>query len=80
MSSSYKLQISKLDEAITEIYLYYGHAEQLEALRVLIFKWRDLMLVAKTSFDKSMIMQALLCLIPNTVVIIILLFNVIGLE
>ena len=38
------------------------------------------MLVAKTSFGKSMIMQALPCLIPNAVVIIVLLLNVIGSE
>ena len=80
MSSSHELQISKLDEAIAEIYPYRGHTEQPEALRVLIFERRDLMLVAKTSFGKSMIMQALPCLIPNAVVIIVLPLNVIGLE
>jgi hypothetical protein len=47
---------------------------------VLIFERRDLMLVAKTSFSKSMIIQALLCLVPNIVVIIVLPLNVIGLE
>jgi hypothetical protein len=55
MSSSYELQISKLDEAIAEIYPYRGCTEQLEALRVLIFERRDLILVAKTSFGKSII-------------------------
>lgn len=64
ISSSHELQISKLDEAIAEIYPYRGRTEQLEALRVLIFEQRDLMLVAKTSFGKSMIMQALPCLVP----------------
>ena len=38
------------------------------------------MLVVKTSFSKSMVMQALLCLVPNVVIIIVLLLNVIGLE
>ena len=80
MSSSHELQISKLDEAIAEIYPYRGRTEQLEALRVLIFERRDLMLVAKTSFGKSMIMQALPCLVPNAVVIIVLPLNVIGSE
>ena len=47
---------------------------------MLIFERRDLMLVAKTSFGKSMIMQALPCLIPNAVVIIVLPLNVIGSE
>ena len=54
--------------------------EQLEALRVLIFKWQDLMLVAKTSFGKSIIIQTLPCLIPNTVVIIIFPLNAIRLK
>ena len=80
MSSSHELQISKLDEAIAEIYPYRGRPEQLEALRVLIFERRDLMLVAKTSFGKSMVMQALPCLVPNAVIIIVLLLNVIRLE
>ena len=80
MSSSHELQISKLDEAIAEIYPYRGRTEQLEALRVLIFERRDLMLVAKTSFGKSMIMQALPCLVPNAVVIIVLPLNAIGSE
>ena len=38
------------------------------------------MLVAKTSFSKNIIMQALLCLIPNAVIIIVFLLNIIGLE
>ena len=69
ISSSHELQISKLDEAIAEIYPYRGRTEQ-----------RDLMLVAKTSFGKSIIMQALPCLVPNAVVIIILPFKRIGLK
>ena len=60
--------------------MYRGRMEQLEALRVLIFKWRDLMLIAKMFFSKSMIIQALLCLIPNAVIIIVLLLNVIRLK
>ena len=47
---------------------------------MLIFERRDLMLVAKTSFGKSMIMQALPCLVPNAVIIIVLPLNAIGLE
>ena len=63
-----------------EIYLYHSHIEQLKALRVLIFKWQNLILVIKTSFNKSIIIQVLLYLIPNAVIIIILLFNTIGLK
>ena len=47
---------------------------------MLIFKWQDFILVAKTSFSKSIIIQVLLCLIPNVVVIIILPLNTIKLE
>jgi hypothetical protein len=47
---------------------------------VLIFKRRDLILVVKTSFSKSIIMQALLYLVPNAIIIIILLLNAIRLE
>jgi hypothetical protein len=47
---------------------------------VLIFKWRDLILIVKTSFSKSIIMQALLYLIPNIVIIIILPLNIIRSE
>lgn len=47
---------------------------------MLIFKWRDLILVAKMSFSKSMIIQALLYLVPNAVIIIVLPLNVIRLE
>ena len=36
--------------------------------------------MAKTSFSKSMVMQALLYLVPNAVIIIILPLNVIRLE
>ena len=80
INSSYELQISKLDKTIAEIYPYRGHTEQLKALRVLIFKRQNLILVAKTSFNKSIIIQALLYLIPNTVVIIIFPLNAIGLK
>ena len=38
------------------------------------------MLMAKTSFSKSIVIQALLCLVPNAVIIIILPLNAIGLE
>ena len=47
---------------------------------MLIFKRRDFILIAKTSFSKSIIIQALLYFIPNAVIIIILPLNVIGSE
>ena len=47
---------------------------------MLIFKRRDLILITKTSFSKSIIIQVLPYLIPNAVIIIILLLNAIGLE
>jgi len=47
---------------------------------VLIFKWRDLILVVKTFFSKSIVMQVLLYLVPNAVIIIILPLNIIRLK
>ena len=38
------------------------------------------MLVVKMSFSKSIIIQALLCLIPNAIIIIVLLLNIIKLK
>ena len=73
-------QLSKVDEAIAFLYPYRGHAEQLEALRWLLFEEKDMILVAKTSFGKSMIMQAMPCLYRASVVIIILPLNAIGAE
>ena len=55
ISSSYELQISKLNKAIAEIYPYRSYTEQLEVLKVLIFKQQDLILITKTSFGKSII-------------------------
>ncbi|OCK88050.1 P-loop containing nucleoside triphosphate hydrolase protein, partial [Cenococcum geophilum 1.58] len=73
-------QLSKVDEAIAFLYPYRGRAEQLEALRWLLFEKKDMILIAKTSFGKSMIMQAMPCLLRASVVIIILPLNAIGAE
>jgi len=72
--------LSKVDKAIAFLYPYYGRAEQLEALRWLLFKKKDIILIAKTLFGKSMIMQAMPCLVWALVVIIILPLNAIGVE
>ena len=74
------LQLSKIDEAIAFLYPYRGRAEQLEVLRWLLFEEKDMILVARTSFGKSMIMQAMPCLLRASVVIIILPLNAIGAE
>ena len=71
------LQLSKLGEAIAYIYPHSGRPEQLEALRWLIFKRKDMILVAKTSFGRSIIMQVMPCLVRSLIVLIILPLNAI---
>ena len=65
------------------VQLAYGFApkpEQLEALWWLLFEKQDLLLVAKTSFGKSVILQLLPCLIPDATVLILVPLNAIGAE
>ncbi|OCK93563.1 uncharacterized protein K441DRAFT_565405, partial [Cenococcum geophilum 1.58] len=69
-----------VNKAIAFLYLYRERIEQLKALRWLLFKKKDIILVAKTLFGKSIIMQVMPCLLWALVVIIILLLNIIGIE
>jgi len=62
-----------IGEAIEVLYGYLPRPGQTDALRWLLFEKKDMILVAKTSFGKSMISQALPCLVPNSTAIIILL-------
>ena len=78
--SSEELQLRKIDEVIESIYPYRGREAQLKVLRWLFFQQDDIMLVAKTSFGKSMIMQVMPCLLRGSVVLIILPLNAIGAE
>jgi len=73
-------QLHKLREALADIYPFEPRPQQLEALRVVIFEQRDLLLVAKTSFGKSIVLQAVSILVPQSVTIIVLPLNAIGTE
>lgn len=65
-------QLAKIGEVVEFLYSYRGRAEQLEVLWYLLFQKKDIILVAKNSFGKSMIMQAMPCLLRGSIVLIIL--------
>jgi hypothetical protein len=74
------IQKKVLSEAIQLLYPYAPRSGQLDALFQLIFSRGDLILIAKTSFGKSMIPQALSILIDKTMTIVILPLIQIGIE
>jgi superfamily II DNA helicase RecQ len=73
-------QNKAIDEAIQLLYPYKPREGQRNALRQLIYKRKDLILIAKTSFGKSMILQAVSVLIHKSVTVIVLPLDQIGLE
>ena len=73
-------QLSAIDRAIKLLYPYSGRPSQIEVLRRVMYGRRDLFLAAKTSWGKSMIMQAIPLLIRASVAIIVLPLNAIGEE
>ena len=64
-------QLSAIDRAIKLLYPYSGRPSQIEVLRRVMYERRDLFLAAKTSWGKSMIMQAIPLLIRASVAIIV---------
>lgn len=58
-SKAVEIQRKALSEALEMLYPYTPRSGQLQALFRLIFNRGDLILIAKTSFGKSMIPQAL---------------------
>ena len=73
-------QLSAISRAIELLYLYSRRPGQIDILRRVIYERRDFFLTAKTSWGKSMIMQAIPLLIRASVVIIVLPLNAIGEE
>ena len=73
-------QNKAIDEAIQLLYPYAPREGQRNALRQLIYKRKDLILIAKTSFGKSMILQAVSILIRKSITIVVLPLDQIGLE
>ena len=73
-------QTKRVAEGIERIYPYKGKAEQIEAIRTLIYDRKDLILIAKTSFGKSMIPQAVSALRRNSITIMIIPLTALGQE
>ena len=71
---------SKIRELVVTIFGFEPRQKQLEALVCIIAEQKDLILIAKKSFGKSLIPQAIPLLLPGKVVICILPLNVIGEE
>jgi hypothetical protein len=59
-------------EAIRLLYPYAPRDSQVEALHHLIYRHEDLILIARTSFGKSMILQAVSALFDRMISIVIL--------
>jgi superfamily II DNA helicase RecQ len=73
-------QLSYIGKVTQLVYGFLPKPEQAEALWWLISEKKDLLLVAKTSFGKSLILQLLSCLIRDAIVLILLPLNAIGVE
>jgi superfamily II DNA helicase RecQ len=73
-------QNKAIDEAIQLLYPYAPREGQRNALQHLIYKGKDLILIAKTSFGKSMILQAVSLLIRKSIAVVVLPLDQIGLE
>lgn len=73
-------QNKAIDEAIQLLYPYAPREGQRNALRQLIYKRKDLILIAKTSFGKSMILQAVSLLIRKSITVVVLPLDQVGLE
>jgi superfamily II DNA helicase RecQ len=61
-----------IEEAIQLLYPYPPRQCQRDALRQLIYKRKDLILIAKTSFGKSMVLQAAPILMCRSITIVLL--------
>jgi superfamily II DNA helicase RecQ len=62
------------------LYPYFPQDGQRDALHHLIYRKQDLILIAKTSFGKSMILQVLSVLVNESITIVILPLDQIGKE
>jgi superfamily II DNA helicase RecQ len=69
-----------IEEAIQLLYPYPPHQGQRDTLRQLIYKRKDLILIAKTSFGKSMILQAVSILMSKSITVVVLPLDQIGQE
>ena len=74
------VQITLLDHVIHKLYPYTGKPGQLKGLHRLIFERKDLLLIAKTSYGKSMLFQAPAVIQDSGIALLILPLNAIGEE
>jgi hypothetical protein len=75
-----KEQNTAIIAAIEGIYTFPPWDGQREALHHLAFLRKDMILIAKTSFGKSMLLQAVSLLLEKAIALIVLPLNQIGIE
>lgn len=80
MNKSEDEQKTAIFDAIRLLYPYPPRDGQRDALHHLIYRRKDLILIAKTSFGKSMILQAVSVLCNKSISIVILPLDQIGKE
>jgi superfamily II DNA helicase RecQ len=75
-----KEQHAAIIAAIKSLYTFPPWNGQREALHHLVFLRKDMILIAKTSFGKSMLLQAVSLLLEKAITLIVLPLNQIGIE
>jgi superfamily II DNA or RNA helicase len=73
-------QTQAIKEAIRKLYPYYPRQGQTQALTQLVYFRKDLILIAQTSFGKSMILQAVSLLLAKSITLIIIPLDRIGIQ
>jgi len=71
-------QLTVVRNALRRLYSFEPQSEQVEAVKRLMVDRKDLMLIAKTSFGKSMMFQAMSAIIPSRITIVIVPLTIIG--
>ncbi len=69
-----------ITSAVRLLYPFEPREKQVDCVQWLLYRKEDLVLVAKTSFGKSLVWQILPCLVPGTIVIAILPLLALGAE
>ena len=73
-------QNKAIEKVIQLLYFYSSHENQHDALQQLIYKQKNLILITKISFKKSMILQTASILINRSIILVILSLNQINHE
>src|SRR6266487_5808563 len=71
------MQIILLDYIIYKLYSYTDKSDQLKELHQLIFEQKNLLLIAKTSYNKSMLFQTSVIIQNSDIILLILSLNTI---